>query len=406
MKLASVRAATGRGRSRSAGRQWYGFVLVSAVLVAAGCVPSPGRTAPAPRGPFFDLDYQTALARRRELMEERYRRQDLSYLISVLDYAQAGFYARDREAARQGFTAACRVDDGNMPEAAKFFNWLQEDGRKVYRLDKRERLLAHLYLGLNYLADDNLEAATVEFKKLRLRDMEASQLPIVNFYYGLVCALSGEYDNALIEFRALREMPAGAGLDVEGLMAMTESLAAGRPAAGESLDVFVQVDHVFAASVGPTEVWADGRLAAVLPGRVDDFEVRLTGEEAARKAAQEATAEVTRQGLRFAGKLLARALFKDARVGDFAADLAFGGRDDREDTRYWGYAPVTFSFGLVRVPAGTRELRLEFRGPGGGLGQCRYPLTGEEARAARLPGAASRAAFIVAGLAREFYSYQ
>ncbi|MFO7639658.1 MAG: hypothetical protein R6X14_10270 [bacterium] len=392
-------------RTRRAGRRlsaWLAAALV--LLTAAGCGPDRARVAPPGPTLFENLSYRPARERYRERMEERYRRQDLSYLISVLDYALTSFYARDREAARQAFTAAYRVDDGNIPEAVKFFNWLQEDTRKVYRLDKRERLLAHFYLGLNYLFEDNLEAATVEFKKLRLRDMGASQLPAVNFFYGLVCELSGEYDNALIEYRGLAEMTGGEGFPgAAGLVARAESLASGRvPPAGDSLELIIQVDHLFAGSAGPVEVWADGELVAGLPGRVDLFEVRLTGEEASRKAVQEASAEVTRQALRLLSNALARAMFDDARVGDLAADLTFGSRDDREDSRYWGYAPVAFSFGRVRIPAGTREVRLEFSGPGGRLGSCRYPLGGEHARV----DWSGRAVFVVAGLAKEFYEYQ
>jgi tetratricopeptide (TPR) repeat protein len=381
----------------------------AALLVGlyAGCGVERPVVAPPRPTVFVNLSYRPAQERYRQRMEERYQRQDLSYLISLLDYAQASYYARDRAAARQGFTAAYKVDDGNMPEATKFFNWLQEDARKVYRLEKRERELVHFYLALNYLFENDLEAAQVEFKKLRLRDMDASELPAVEFYHGLVCELAGQYDDARIAYRRLAEMGGRgrhAAVDGELLAAMAESLAAGsyRPSP-DSVELVLQVDHLFAGSTGPTEVWADDELVAVLPGVVDPFEVKLTPEEASRKAAQAATAEATRQGLRLLGKVLGKVLLNDARVGDLAADLTFGGREDREDARYWGYAPAAFGFGRVRVPATAREVRLEFSGPGGGrLGSCRYPLAGEHARVER----AGRAVFVVAGLAREFYEYQ
>ncbi|MFO7674801.1 MAG: hypothetical protein R6X12_00575 [bacterium] len=394
-------------------RAWPAAAL--ALLLVAGCgVERPAVRPPRPE--FFEnLSYRPAQERYRRRMVERYERQDLSYLISLLDYAQASFYARDRDEARQAFTAAYKVDDGNMPEATKFFNWLQEDSRKVYKLDKRERELVHFYLGLNYLFEDNPEAALVEFKKLRLRDMDASELPLVELYHGLVYEALGQYDDARIAYRRLAEMGARgrhATVDGEWLAAMAESLAAGSyQPSPDSVELIVQVDHLFAGSAGPTEVRADGELVAVLPGVADPFEVRLTPEEASRKAAQAATAEATRTGLRFLGKVLAKTLLNDERVGDLAADLAFGGREDREDSRFWGYAPAGFSFGRVRVPAGTREVRLEFSGAGGArLGSCRYPLAGEHERVERAGRAVTaegprRFAFVVAGLAKEFYEY-
>lgn len=378
-----------------------GTAVLLGLVFIAGCGPDRARVRPQPPAAFENLSYRAAQEKYRQRMEERYEQQDLSYLISVLDYGLTGFHARDRVAARQAFTAAYRVDQGDIPEAVRFFNWLQEDARKVYRLNKRERLLVHYYLGLSFLFEGNLQAATVEFKKLRLRDMEASRLPAVNFWYGLVCELSGEYDNALIEYRALAAMtgpdafPAAAGL-----LARAESLAAGRPPpVGDSLELIVQVDHISPGSVGPVEIRADGEPVARLPGPADRFAVQLTGEEAARQAAQEASAELARQSFRLLGRALSQALLRDSRAGDLAADLAFGGSDDREDERYWGYAPVGFSVGRFRIPARTREVRLDFYGPGGRLGSCRYPLEGEHARVDRV----GSLVFVTAGLAREFY---
>jgi tetratricopeptide (TPR) repeat protein len=352
-----------------------------AALLMAGCMVSePALQKPA-RKLFTDLAYRPAAERYRELMERRYEAQDNSYVLSVLSYAAASFYARDIENARKAFTAAYRVDDGDVSEAAKVLQWLVADSRTVYRLSKRERELVHFYLALCYLYDDDPEGALVEFKKLRLRDQEASELPLVNFYAGLTYERLGMYDDAVIEYRGLREMGfAGRHrpIDADELIARAERLARGEAAAGaENIELVVHVDHQFPSSMGRTVVRADGAEVGVLPDFVDDFEVRLTSEEQARKEAQEVGAAAAREGIRLLAALLGDRFLKGS--GDELAGF------------------------VTDVLLGKEEVELEFHSRRGGeLGSCRYPLAGEDRRVL----GAGETRFIVAGLADEFYDYR
>ena len=391
------------------------FLLLSATALFLACPPAGTPVAPPPRH-FEDLSYGAAVARHRALMEKRFEDRDNSYLLSVLDYAVSSLYAGSADSARQAFTAAYKVDDGKVPEAAKFYQWLQVDARTVYRLSKRERELVHLYLGLCYLFEDDPEEALVEFKKLRQRDQDASILPAVNFYSGLVYEKLGQYDDALLEYRALEEIhwvgserfgssacyPGASVLveRVEGLQAHAGPVSA-RP---DSLDLIVHVDHQFYQSTGRTEVYADGEPVGSLPPYVDDLRVELTEAEQARVALQEASATATRAGLRCCGSVLAEWLLGrgGTDVADVAADIALGDEGDDKDSRFWYYAPVAVSVARFVLPPGTREVELEFFDRDGArLGSCRYPLTGPEARA--WPGAGGF--FVLAGLAPEFYVY-
>jgi len=399
------------------------------LLLAASCVS----TVPAVRRPSYysDLAYDAAAGRYRDEMEKRYRSRDISYPLSLLNYAVTSLYAQKTTEAKQAFTAAYKVDDGQIPEAAKFYQWLQVDGRKVYRFEKRERELVHLYLGLVYLYENNLPSALVEFKKLRQMDQDASRLPVVSFYTGLVYEKMGMCDDALIAYRGLAEMDAP-GLDAQALIARVESLKTGARditelsdnpdcVPGEScVDLIVHIDHQYASSMGRTVVYADGVPVATLGPVTDRFEVKLTEAEAARKVAQKATAQATRSGLRCCGSLLGELLWPGygERAAELAADITLGDeRDDREH-RAWRYAPLAIAAARISIPAATREVRLEFFGPDGTLrGYCPYPLSGEHRRAAFLteyhktplfiegkerPGTY----FILAGLAPEFYRYE
>ncbi len=383
------------------------FLLLTLLVVA--CTISEPVVRKPRRKYFEDLVYAAAAAEYRTTMEKKFETRDNSYVLTVLTYAVTSFYGRDRENARRAFTAAYKVDDGSLPEAAKFYEWLQVDARKVYRLAKRERELIHLYLGLNYFVEDNLEESLVEFKKLRLRDQEVSTLPLVNFYMGLVYEKLGMYGDALIEYRGLRDMgfPGRHSLlDADALVRRAEQLRDGTYEPDSSrVELLVHVDHQFAGSVGRTDVLADGQPVATLPGYVDEFEVKLTAEEVARKETQNAGAQATRAGLRLLAELLGTHFLEDTSggVADLVTDLVFGDEDDNRDTRSWSYAPVAMSAVRVSIPVTTNELKLVFHGRAGELlGSCRYPLTGEHIRVERAAGMR----FVAAGLAREFYVYE
>ncbi|MBN2537137.1 hypothetical protein JXB37_02550 [candidate division WOR-3 bacterium] len=380
-----------------------------AALLLAGCTASGPAARPPARQYFADLAYAPAAERYRELMERRFEQKDNSYVLSVLSYAVASFYGRDIESARRAFTAACRVDEGNVPEAAKVLQWLVADSRTVYRLTKRERELVHFYLALCYLFDDDPDGALVEFKKLRLRDQGASELPLVNYYAGLTYERLGMYDDALLEYRGLREIGfAGrhGPIDADELIARVERLAQGEAVTGpDSVELLVHVDHQFPSSMGRTVVRAGGRELAVLPDYVDNFEVRLTEEELARKQTQEAGARAARAGVRLLAALLGDRFLGGS--GDelawFVDELLLGKEEENRDKRAWGYAPVAVSVRRLAIPAGTGEVELVFHSRYGGvLGTCRYPLEGEYRRAL----GDDRARFIVAGLADEFYDYR
>lgn len=380
--------------------RYRAFVLIASGLVLwVSCIST---VSPERKG-FNDLHYSAAATKYRKEAEQRFETRDISYPLSLLDYAVTSFYAGNLAEAKQAFFAVYRIDEGNIPEAAKFYQWLVVDGRKVYRLNKRERELLHLYLGLIYLAEDNLPEALVEFKKLRLRDQDASQLPVVNFYMGLVYEKLGRYDDARIEYEGLKKMDAP-GLEAEKLLERVKALKEEREQGQMGAELIVQVDHHSDSTEGPTLVYADGRLIAKLPAYSDRFQVQLTSAEAVRQAAQKATARATREGLRCCGTILAEYLFPrhGETIGDLAGDLVLGDEEDDRDHRRWRYAPVSIAVARLQMPAETREIRLDFYDRSGEqLGSCHYPLSGEHRRVLQF----GQTYFIVAGLAPEFFSY-
>lgn len=354
---------------------------------------------PEPRY-FKDLSYDSAMVRYHRLVEKKFLGRDLSYILSLLSYGLVSFYGGKVADAKRAFLAAYRVDAGERPEAAKLYDWLVVDSRTVYKLKKRERELVHFYLGLCYLFENNLEEALVEFKKLRQFDQEVSKLPIVNFYTGLVYEKMGKFDDALIEFRQLETL--GMRELARNVELLRDSGLASFP---DSVELVVQVEHQTVNSIGRAEVYANGAdLITVLPEVGDGFAVRLSAAEANRKAAQEVSAKAARLGLRFlAAAILEKALpGHGEKLADDIADITLGKEEENRDRRAWGYAPLNFSFARLRLPKTTRVVRLVFFDQAGErLGHCDYPLYGEDTRAINVAGMF----FIVAGLAEEFYVY-
>jgi tetratricopeptide (TPR) repeat protein len=385
--------------------------LILLVLVAGCGVPVPAiKPAEQPRY-FTNLIYAPAAARYRQVVEQKFRERDLSYILSLLSYGICLFYDLQLDEARRAFFAAYKVDAGERPEAAKIYDWLVVDSRTVYKLRKRERELVHFYLGRCYLMQDNLEEALVEFKKLRQYDQDASRLPVVNFYLGLIYELLGKFDDARIEYRALAAM-ADSGSEIGGLSRqLLEQLERADTVDTGTIELIVQVEHQSAGVIGRTEVRLDsGPVVAVLPALMDSFPVQLSRAEAARKAAQEAGAKAARLGLRFLGAVLMDRVLpgRGRELADDIADITLGKESENRDLRAWGYAPLNFSFTRLRLPAGTERVRLVFYNPAGTMqGYCDYPLTGENRRAGlcRDRNHGRRTLVLVAGLAEEFFGY-
>ncbi|MGQ9708433.1 MAG: tetratricopeptide repeat protein [bacterium] len=381
-------------------RSWLKAALSGTFLLFFSCISAPTAVAPPKPRYFSNLNYDGTAARYRQISEEKFKRKDHSYVLSLLSYGITSLYGLNLGEARRAFWAAYKVDAGERPEAAKLYDWLVVDSRAVYKLKKRERELVHFYLGLCYLFENNLEEALVEFKKLRQFDQEASKLPIVNFYTGLVYEKLEKFDDALIEYRHLET------LGMKELIRNVERLRdSGYLASEDSVELVVQVDHQTVGSVGRTEVYVDSfQLVKHLPEVCDSFAVRLSPAEANRKAAQEASAKLARYGLR----LLSAAVLGKTLPGygeelaEDIADITLGKEEENRDRRAWGYAPLNFSFARLRIPGSTRVVRLVFFNRAGEmLGYCDYPLYGENARAVNAAGMF----FIVVGLAEEFYLY-
>uniref|UniRef100_A0A7C4GAC3 Tetratricopeptide repeat protein n=1 Tax=candidate division WOR-3 bacterium TaxID=2052148 RepID=A0A7C4GAC3_UNCW3 len=375
----------------------FAFLLLG--LVLSSCGPTRPVVIPGPRY-IEDLAYDSCIARNQRIMEEKFKARDNSYILSVMSWAITCFYGRRFADAKKGFTAACRLDDNDIAEAAKVFQWLIVDQRTVYRLTKRERELCHFYLGLAYLLNNDLGGSLVEFRKLRQRDQEASQLPAVNFYMGLVYEKLDKTDDALIEYKGLVQM--NRYPDAPALVRRLEQ--PDEPPDTITEELIVHVDHQTLETVARTEVYADDALIGTLVPAADNFDVKLTQAEANRKAAQEAGAAAARFGLRLLGALAGEALLGKggANVADAVADITLGKESENRDLRAWGYAPVALSFLRTRVPRQTGEVKLVFYKTGGGmLGSCRYPLTGQNTRVIRAAGMN----FVIAGLSPEFYVY-
>ncbi|NPV13979.1 hypothetical protein HPY86_03490 [candidate division WOR-3 bacterium] len=378
-----------------------GVLLLLGALFFITCVPVAPTVPSAPEPRYFsNLSYENAIERYRKVVEEKFQKQDLSYILSLLSYGITNFYGGKKADAKRAFLAAYKVDAGERPEAAKLYDWLVVDSRAVYKLKKRERELVHLYLGLCYLLENNLEEALVEFKKLRQFDQDASTLPIVNFYTGLVYEKMEKFDDALIEFRQLES------LGIKGLVRNVELMRdSGYILPADSVELVVQVEHQTVGSIGRTEVYADSSfLVTVLPEVSDSFAVRLSRAEANRKAAQEAGAKAARIGLRvLSAVLLEKALPGiGEELADNIADITLGKEEANRDIRAWGYAPLNFAFARMRISKSTSKVRLVFYNQAGNmLGYCDYPLWDENSRAVYAAGMF----FIVAGLAEEFYVY-
>jgi len=344
---------------------------------------------PKPRE-FIDLAYAPAQERARQEVEHKFAVRDYSYVLSLLDYGLLSLYGRDLATARRAFTAGYKIDEGQVSEAAKMFQWLVVDSRKVYRLTKRERELCHFYLGLAYLLAGDLTNALVEFKKLRQLDQDASRLPVVNFYLGLLYEKLGKWDDARIEYNGLREMAADWWYSSDSTQDSVVRL--GRA------ELVVHVDQQDSWPMGPIEVWVADTCLATLPPAMDSFAVKLTPGELTRKTAQKVSAKASRLGIR----LLLELLTKNKELGNNLADLALGREAEDRETRAWDYAPVGITVVRLPLPQPAAEVKLVFYNRAAErLGSAVYPLNGPNARASYVAGMY----FIVTGLADEFFVY-
>lgn len=175
----------------------YLLVLVT-VLLSVRCAPNKEVVA---NREFFKGDYQAAAQKYKEIVDEKYKKKDLSYIIYLMNYGAINHYMGNYEEARKAFWAAYQIEYEKRSTGAKAYELVKGTSKRVYRLSKRERALLHFYLGLEFLYEKDLTNALVEFRKINLIEEQKPKLPLALFYSGKVYEFKDKLDDAFVDYR-------------------------------------------------------------------------------------------------------------------------------------------------------------------------------------------------------------
>ncbi|MCK4307347.1 hypothetical protein KAW50_03860 [candidate division WOR-3 bacterium] len=360
----------------------YAILCVSAVsILMAGCAKSPEVIA---NRDFYDQQYTDALTGYKKLVDEKYNKKDKSYIIYLLNYALLNHYAGHFDEARKNFWTAYQVEEGKVSELAKTFEWMKAGAKRVYKLKKREKMLLHFYLGMNYIFADKTEESIIEYKKIHLLEEDKPKLPLVCFYMGKAYEIEGKYDDALIEYRTLLELTKEEPFPPTYLeLARIHDLRGEKEKATEYMKKFVsiadkpqcsifegytipegyselivQIDQDRLDVTDDIKIYVDGKYVGKAR-LLDVFRPGVTGGEIARKMMKEVSSKVARD----AGKDLmvsvgASAIpFVGGCIGGQVGKRVLG---NKEDKRSWYYAPAGFSLFVGYIPENARRVKIEF----------------------------------------------
>ena len=342
-----------------------------------------------------------------------------SEFLSGAEAGTALFTAGDWLAAREAFERAERaseeIEERALVSASDLgeglSSWVLNDSAQAYMGEGFERVYLHVFLGLTYLAEGNLEGVLVEVRRANrlleveeeLYDREYAAGGLGHLLSALTYELMGRPDDAFIDY--LRMAEKGVGLELAGPALVRLAKQTGRddyladlvarfgdleppPADAASIVVLAGV------GLGPTKEehgitvpTSGGVLQVAVPqflrrGQpVGNLRLALTGgaaDAAVRTATVEEVHDVAKENLddrilKITAKSVARTVAKreltqalgdDHGVAGWLAGDLFNILTERADLRFWQTLPDSWQAARLFVAPGQHTLQLE-AGPAG-----------------------------------------
>lgn len=363
-------------------KRFWIFLLLGSNILIPHCAPNREILG---NKSFAYYRYDEALSQYQELVEEKYRKRDISYIIYLLNFALINHYAGYWDKARESFWAAYKIDEGKLSEVAKGVEWIRAGEKRVYRLTKREKALLHFYLGTDYLYTGEIEKAIIEYKKIHLLEEQKPKLPLVCFYMGKAYEMLKKYDDALIEYKALENLTqkekvffpvyielakiyALKGDKENTLRCIEEFTALASPAQAslfkkatfpqEHQELILQIDQDRIGSLDSCKILVDGAYIGKAE-LIDVFQPGVTVEEYVRKFVKETASYAARKTARKGIIYLFEKLLPG--VGDIIGDVVAEEMLGEEATkRSWYYAPDGFYLFVGYIPNQAQKIKIEF----------------------------------------------
>lgn len=389
------------------------LVALALALCAASCASYASRTEEA-LASFRAGDFPSAAA---EYGDEDVTRSEF---LSGAEAGTALFTAGDWLAARTAFEraerASAEIEERALVSASDLgeglSSWVLNDSAQAYMGEGFERVYLHVYLGLTYLAEGQLEDVLVEVRRANrlleveeeLYDREYAAGGLGHLLSALTYELMGRPDDAFIDYMRMAEK--GVGLEIAGPALVRLAKRTGRddflpdlvarygdaqppPADAASIVVLAGV------GLGPTKEehgitvpTTGGVLQVAVPHFLRRGQpvgnLRLAvfdgGAEsgAVRTATVEEVHDVAKENLddrilKIAAKSVARTVAKreltqqlgeDHGVAGWLAGDLFNILTERADLRFWQTLPDSWQAARLFVAPGQHTLQLE-AGPAG-----------------------------------------
>lgn len=159
------------------------------------------------RKQFYEGNYSEAASALSGLKDKKGKNR----ILALLEYGAAMHAAGDYRAGTDALLRASRLLDANdtISVSEKTASLAVNKMTTTYRPEHFEKVLVHTYLAMNFMMTDDFSAARVEAKKalkiLNSLDEELQEQPFTRFVCGLAYELTGDYDDAYIEYKRVVE---------------------------------------------------------------------------------------------------------------------------------------------------------------------------------------------------------
>jgi len=164
------------------------------------------------RKQFYDGNYSEAASTFSGLKDKKGKNR----ILALLEYGAAMHAAGDYRRSAQALLQAAKLIEAAEAVSVSEKTASLAVNKKVttYRPEHFERVLVHTYLSMNFMLLDDFSAARVEAKKalniLNSLDKDLQKQPFTRFVCGLAYELTGDYDDAYIEYKRVVDSVPGA----------------------------------------------------------------------------------------------------------------------------------------------------------------------------------------------------